>query len=76
MIALLGLCLLAIPAGCSQKTEYIRIPPDPALTQSHKVPVLKPGATWGDLAESAKQCETELRKCNIDKAGLRGESVE
>jgi hypothetical protein len=76
MIALISLFLILLPSGCSQKTEFIRIPPNPALTQNNPVPVLRKKPTWDDVAAAAKQCETELKKCNADKTGLRGEPVE
>ncbi|PEH72072.1 hypothetical protein CRM76_09160 [Edwardsiella tarda] len=75
MIALVGLCLLSLLSGCgSTRTVYVPAPAAPLsaeLTADTPVPVVPDPLTWGASLYLNVRLLSALKKCNVDKAGIR-----
>ncbi|HHI9010564.1 TPA: peptidase [Escherichia coli] len=75
MIALVGLCLLALLTGCGNtRTVYVQVPavPLPAnLTTETPQPVIPDPLTYGASLDLNVSLLSALGQCNIDKAGIR-----
>ncbi|WP_458773817.1 Rz1-like lysis system protein LysC [Citrobacter portucalensis] len=75
MIALIGLCLLALLTGCGNtRTVYVPVPavPLPAnLTTETPQPAIPEPLTYGASLDLNVSLLSALGQCNIDKAGIR-----
>uniref|UniRef100_UPI0035D6466C Rz1-like lysis system protein LysC n=2 Tax=Edwardsiella piscicida TaxID=1263550 RepID=UPI0035D6466C len=75
MIALAGLCLLALLSGCvSTRTVYVPAPVPPIsteLTADTPVPAVPDPLTWGASLDLNINLLSALGQCNADKAGIR-----
>ncbi|EPC5193311.1 Rz1-like lysis system protein LysC [Edwardsiella piscicida] len=75
MIALVGLCLLALLSGCvSTRTVYVPAPVPPIsteLTADTPVPAVSDPLTWGASLDLNTRLLSALGQCNMDKANIR-----
>ncbi|WP_418225630.1 peptidase [Citrobacter freundii] len=75
MIALVGLCLLALLTGCGNtRTVYVSVPavPFPAnLTTETPQPAIPDPLTYGSSLDLNVSLLSALATCNIDKASIR-----
>lgn len=75
MIALVGLCLLQLLAGCGNtRTVYVQVPAVPlpaSLTSETPQPAIPDPLTYGDSLDLNVSLLAALGQCNIDKVSIR-----